>query len=193
MPIQFACPPKATEKYMRVIGLSQNEFALKEGRASGTAMGAVIIIIGIIYFKMDRSIYWVALAFIVVGLAWILSRRSITIRASRTSGRVFFQKKWLLGCRNSSYAIDDVLRVEARKQWRIAGPATGSYKVPLKLVLVYKSYIIFKDGRDLPIDYRNDSSSMSVKFARLPGGKPIAKYLATFLHVPFQEKAQPSN
>jgi hypothetical protein len=36
---------------MKVVGLSQNEFALKEGRTSGTILGAVVVIIRIIYLN----------------------------------------------------------------------------------------------------------------------------------------------
>ena len=63
-------------------------------------------------------------------------------------------------------------------------------------VLVAQSVIVFKDGREVPLDHQKSSSGTSVGSVVLMGGQgaetAIAAHVAKFLDVPFQEIAPPN-
>ena len=63
-------------------------------------------------------------------------------------------------------------------------------------VLVAQSVVVFKDGREFPLDHQKTSSSTTVGGVVLMGGQgkevAIAARVANFLSVPFQEIAPPN-
>src|ERR1039457_1584189 len=153
---------------MKIISQSADELVLKEGSASGIAFGVVFVVVGVLVgFYLHHSkpfAIWIALAFVVVGLAAILFSSSITVGVNKASGQLFYQKKRLIGGQNSTYAIAGILRIETRKQWRMENTDTSGNRgdsIP-QPVLVAQSVIVFKDGRELPLDHQKSSSSMSV-------------------------------
>lgn len=187
---------------MKIISQSTDELVLQEGGASGIAIGAVMVVAGVLvaYFEHAAKPFtiWIALALVLVGVGVVLLSSSITVNANKTSGRLSYEKKRLMGGQTSSYAIADILRIETRKQWRVentpnAGNQDGS--VPQQ-VLMAQSVIVFKDGRELALDHQKNSSTMSVGPAVLMGGMgtevALANRMATFLNVPFQEIAPPT-
>jgi len=187
---------------MKIISQSADELVLKEGSASGMAIGAVFIIAGVVVWYLGHAsnpmVVWVALALAVVGIVTILMSSSITVNANRASGQLTYQKKRLIGGQNTTYAISDVFRIETRKQWRIENTANSSNQdvsTPQQ-VLVAQSVIVFKDGRELALDHQKTSSSMSVGSVVLMGGQgaevAMAAKVASFLNVPFEEIAPPN-
>jgi len=195
-------PPEGNSEKMKIISQSADELVLTEGGAQGIAVGAAFVIAGVLggYFLHRSSplAIWIALAVVAVGLGAIAFSSSITVAANKTSGQISYQKKRLIGGRNSTYAIADILRIETRKQWRVDNtPSSGNRQASLpQPVLVARSVIVFKDGRELPLDHQKTSSSMSVGSAVLMGGQgaevAIANRVASFLSVPFQEIAPPN-
>jgi hypothetical protein len=188
---------------MKIISQSADELVLKEGNASGMAIGAALIaagaLVGVYRHASGPAGIWIALALVVIGLGLILFSSSITVNANRASGQLFYQKKRLLGGRSQTYAVSDILRIETRKQWRMentANPANQPGVSSPQQVLVAQSVIVFKDGREVPLDHQKTSSSMSVGSVVLMGGQgaevAMAIQVANFLRVPFQEIAPPS-
>ena len=186
---------------MKITSQSADELVLKEGGASGIAIGVAFVIVGLVvgfFLHSSNSIaIWIALALVVIGLGAICFSSSITVGANKASGKLFYQKKRLIGGQDSTYAIADVLRIETRKQWRIENsPPTGNQDVSVpQPVLVWQSVIVFKDGRELPLDHQKSSSRTTVGPVVLMGGQgaeaAIAAHMAEFLNVPFQEIAPP--
>ena len=133
-----------------------------------------------------------------VGLAVILFSSSITVSANKASGRLFYQKKRLIGGQSSTYAIADIFRIETRRQWRMENTAPSGNRTDSmpRQVLVAQSVVVFKDGRELPLDHQKTSSSTTVGGVVLMGGQgkevAIAARVANFLSVPFQEIAPPN-
>jgi Tfp pilus assembly PilM family ATPase len=187
---------------MKIISQSTDELVLREGGASGIAMGGALAIAGVLVaFFLHHSgpmVFWIALALVVAGLALIVFSSSITVTAKKASGQLFYQKKRLIGEQNSTYAIADILRIETRRQWRVENtPATGNRDVSMpQQVLVAQSVIVFKDGRELPLDHQKTSSSTSIGSVVLMGGQgqevALANRVANFLSVPFQEISPPN-
>ena len=187
---------------MKITSQSADELVLKEGGASGIAIGVAFVIVGLVvgfFLHSSNSIaIWIALALVVIGLGAICFSSSITVGANKASGKLFYQKKRLIGGQNSMYAIADVLRIETRKQWRVQNsPPAGDQNVSIpQPVLVWQSVIVFKDGRELPLDHQKTSSTTTIGPAVLMGGQgaevAIAAQVAKFLSVPFQEIAPPN-
>ena len=187
---------------MKIISQSADELVLKEGGASGITIGVIFLIAGLVvgyFLHSSNSIaIWIALALVVIGLVVICFSSSITVDANRASGKLFYQKKRLLGGQDSTYAIADILRIETRKQWRIDNtPPSQNQSVSMpREVLVWQSVIVFKDGRELPLDHQKNSSNTSVGPVVLMGGQgaevAIAAHVANFLNVPFQEISPPN-
>jgi hypothetical protein len=186
---------------MKITSQSADELVLKEGGASGIAIGVAFVIVGLVvgfFLHSSNSIaIWIALALVLIGLGAICFSSSITVGANKASGKLFYQKKRLIGGQDSTYAIADVLRIETRKQWRIENsPPAGNQDVSVpQPVLVWQSVIVFKDGRELPLDHQKSSSRTTVGPVVLMGGQgaeaAIAAHMAEFLNVPFQEIAPP--
>jgi hypothetical protein len=64
-------------------------------------------------------------------------------------------------------------------------------------VLVSQSVIVFRNGRELPLDHRKTASTTSVGSVVLMEGQgaeaALASQVANFLNVPFQEIAPPNS
>jgi hypothetical protein len=187
---------------MKIVNQSADELVVKEGSTTGIAVGVVFVIAGALggYFLHHSSpiAIWIALGVVLIGAAAILFSTSITVDANKASGQISYQKKRLIGGQNSMYAIADVLRIETRKQWRVQNsPPAGDQNVSIpQPVLVWQSVIVFKDGRELPLDHQKTSSTTTIGPAVLMGGQgaevAIAAQVAKFLSVPFQEIAPPN-
>jgi hypothetical protein len=187
---------------MKITSQSADQLVLQEGSASGIAIGGVLVVAGAVggYFLHHSSpiAIWIALAVVLLGLAVVLFSASITVAADKATGRISYQKKRLIGGQNSTYAIADVLRIETRKQWRVQNsPPAGNQDVSIpQPVLVWQSVVVFKDGRELPLDHQKTSSTTTIGPAVLMGGQgaevAIATQVANFLSVPFQEIAPPN-
>jgi len=184
---------------MKIVSQSADELVLKEGSATGIAVGAVFAIAGMFigyrFHASNPMVIWIALAVILIGLAVILFSSSITVSANKATGQLSYEKKRLIGGKSSTYAIADIFRIETRKQWRIenraaSGNQGGSVPEP---VLVAQSVIIFQDGRELALDHQKTSSTTQVGSLVVMGGQrsetAIAARMAEFLNVPFQEIA----
>jgi len=186
---------------MKIVSQSPDELVLKGGSTQGIVVGAGLAVAGVLggIFLRQSSPYaiWIALAVVAVGILVILFSSSITVVANKASGQVSYQKKRIVGGQNSTYAIADIFRIETRKQWQMQNtPPSGNQgaSVP-QPVLVAQSVIVFKDGRQLPLDHQKTSSTTTLGPVVLMGGQgaetAIAAQVATFLNVPFQEIAPP--
>ena len=187
---------------MKIIRQSADELVLSEGNASGIGIGAAFVVAGVLvaYIRPSSSqmVIWVALTIVAAGVAVILLSSAITVNASKVRGQLSYEKKRLMGAQNTTYPISDILRIETRRQWRTennAGPANQGASTPQQ-VLVAQSVIIFKNGRELPLDHQKTSSTTSVGPVVLMGGQgaeiAMANQVANFLGVPFQEIAPPN-
>jgi Tfp pilus assembly PilM family ATPase len=187
---------------MKVINQSADELVLKDGSASGIIVGAVFVVAGALagYFLRASSplVIWIALAVVILGIATILFSSSITVVANKATGKLLYQKKRMVGGSDTTYAIADILRIETRRQWRTQNttPAGDSNVATPQEVLVAQSVIVFKDGREVPLDHQKTSSSTSVGSVVLMGGQgaevALANKVANFIGVPFQEISPPN-
>ena len=188
---------------MKIISQSSDEMVLKDGNLATMFIGAAFIVAGgLVWFKGHTSspyAIWIALAMVAVGLGLILFGSAITVTANKAKGQLFYQKKRLIGGQNTTYAVSDILRIETRKQWRMENAAnTGNQNAGMQQpqqVLVAQSVIVFKSGKELPLDHQKTSSTTSIGGAVLMSGQgkesAMAYQVANFLNVPFQEIAPP--
>jgi hypothetical protein len=187
---------------MKIVSQSADQLVMKEGSTTGIIFGAIFILVGAgVGFKMrDANPYviYIALAIVLGGLAAILFSSAITVDANKTSGQLLYQKKRIIGGSTATYAIADISRIETRKQWQVQNaPPAGTQNATMpQPVLVAQSVIVFKDGREVPLDHQKNSSTMSSGSAVVMGGQgaetAIAAQVAKFLGVPFQEIMPPN-
>ena len=186
---------------MKITAQSTNELELKDGSTNGMVISVAFILGGVLagyYARQSQSLLiWLSPAMIIGGILGILFSSSITVSASKATGQLRYQKKRLVGKQDTTYAIADVFRIETRKQWRIDNtPATNQNAPVRNPVLVAQSVIVFKDGRELPLDHQKSSNSMGVGSTVLMSGQgaetAMAAQVAKFLDVPFQEIAPPN-
>jgi hypothetical protein len=184
---------------MKIASQTANELVLTEGSASGLIVGAVFIIVGVLaelFLRHNGAVVtWIGLAMIAVGIAVVLFSSSIRVAINKTSGQVAYQKKRMLGGRSATYPIADIFRIETRKQWQRQDTGQSGNSTPQQ-VLEAQSVMVFRDGRELPMDHQKTSSSTSVGGVALMGGQggetAIAAQVAAFLNVPFQEIMPPN-
>lgn len=186
---------------MKIVNQTAGELELKEGNAGGIASGVIIALGGVglgfySHFFVSATL-WGAIAFFVVGVAIVFMSSAITVDINKTSGKIIYQTKRLVGGKTATYPIANVLQIETRKSWRTEGGNRSGQTISApRQVLVFQSVIVFKDGQELPLDHQNSSSGMSIGPAVMMGGSgsevAIANQVATFLGVPFQEIAPPT-
>jgi hypothetical protein len=188
---------------MKITTVSADELELREGNATGIAIGVILIVaalaIGLFLRGANPIPVWIAPLVAAGGIGLILFSSSITVNANKATGQLRYQKKRVLGAQDTTYAIADVFRIETRKQWRLqnAPQTSGNQGSPVQEpVLVAQSVIVFKDGRELALDHQKTSSSMGVGSTVIMGGQgaetAMAAKVAQFLGVPFQEIMPPN-
>jgi hypothetical protein len=188
---------------MKIVSQSADEIVLHEGSLQGLVVGAMCVIAGALgaYFlhATKPMALWIGLAAVALGVGVICFASSITVGATKSRDQLVYEKKRLVGAKSDTYKISDVLRIETRKQWRIeggGGPPNRDTANPPQPVLVAQSVIVFKSGKELPLDHQKNSSSMQMGSAVLMGGQgaetAMANRVATFLGVPFQEIMPPN-
>jgi len=188
---------------MKIVSQSADEMVLHEGSWQGLVVGAVCVIAGALgaYFLHSTKpmALWIGLAAVALGVGVICFASAITVGATKSRDQLVYEKKRLVGAKTDTYKISDVLRIETRKQWRIqgaGGPPNRDTANPAQPVLVAQSVIVFKSGKELPLDHQKNSSSMQMGSAVLMSGQgaetAMANRVATFLGVPFQEIMPPN-
>jgi hypothetical protein len=189
---------------MKITTLSADELELKEGGAAGVVVGATLMAAGVaagIFLRQTSPFaIWIALGLAVAGILVILFSSSITLNASKRTGQLRYQKKRIVGTKDLSYSINDVFRIETRKEWRMqdapGGASENQGRPAQQPVLVAQSVIIFKNGQELALSHEKTSSTMSVGSAVMMSGQgaqsAMAAQVAQFLNVPFQEIAPPN-
>jgi hypothetical protein len=187
---------------MKITSQSSNELVLTEGSTQGMIVGGALVVagalIGLFLHKSTPMSVWVSLGMTIIGIAILCFSSSITVTANKTTGKLAYEKKRLVGAQNTTYAIADVLRIETRKQWRTENspPSGNNQQTVPQQVLVAQSVIVFKSGQELALDHQKTSSSMSMGGAVLMSGQgketAIANQVAEFLGVPFQEIMPPT-
>lgn len=187
---------------MKIINQTQDEMVLKEGNVSGILFGLLLLLVGI---YMGYSIYtasgytntlWISAALVVVGAIVMLVGSSILVTISKSGNQILYQKKRLIGSGSSTYAVADVARIETRRQWRLERSASvNGQPARSREVLVSQSFIVFKDGRELPIDHQKNAgmSVGSLVTSGQNGEVAVSNQVATFLGVPYQEIAPPDS
>jgi hypothetical protein len=188
---------------MKIVSQSSDEIVLHEGSWQGLVVGAMCVIGGVLaaYFLHSTKpmALWIGLAAVALGAGVICFASSITVGATKSRDQLVYEKKRLVGAKTDTYKISDILRIETRKQWRIqgaGGPPNRDTPNPPQPVLVAQSVIVFKSGKELPLDHQKNSSSMQMGAAVLMSGQgaetAIANRVAAFLGVPFQEIMPPN-
>jgi uncharacterized protein (UPF0333 family) len=184
---------------MKIINQSENQMSLKDGNALSLILGAVFIIIGVfgafgIYSASRFSgPFWAMTVFFLIGLIIIFTSAAILVTIDKTQNQISFLKKRLAGSKSQTYNIQNVLRIELRKSYRMqAGTRNQNGTItPPRQILQHQSVIVLKDGTEVPLENVKSSGNAGIGTEVLLGGTgkelSISNQIANFLGVPFQE------
>jgi len=184
---------------MKITNQTADEMALKDGNVIGLIFGIVIAVAsvavgGYVYFSHGwQNPLWIAIVLFVVGLLVFITSATTSVVINKPNNQISYKRKEVIGTKQATYAISDVLRVETRKQWR--EESAGGNNNQMRQVLVSQSVMVFRDGSEVPLDSQNGGSSVGVGAVMMNGsGKDIAiaTQVASFMGVPFQEIAPPN-
>ena len=145
---------------MKIINQSENQMSLKDSNVTSLILGAVFIIVGVfgafgIYSVSRFSVpFWVMAAFFLVGLIIIFTSASILVIIDKTQNQISFLKKRLIGSKAQNYNIQNVLRIELRKSYKMeAGTRNQNGTItPPRQILQHQAVIVFKDGTEVPLE-----------------------------------------
>jgi hypothetical protein len=190
---------------MKITSQTSDELVLKDGGVFRFVFGGGFMLFGLVFAYMmymsgtHGTELLIPVAPFLIGLLSFLFIPSLIINFNKTTGQITYQKKRVAGTRITLYAISDVNRLEARKQWQIQrtqnanqrGVSVGAMNE--RLVLIVQSVLVLKDGRELPLDVATGTSAQSTGSSLAIAGNEVsvAKQVADFLNVPFQEIEPP--
>jgi ABC-type antimicrobial peptide transport system permease subunit len=138
----------------------------------------------------------ISVFFLLIGVLLIFLDSETMMVISKSSGRILFQKKRLLGKTKAEDIedINDVLRVELRQEykmekvtlyrWPPIGPLLRQPFIQPKAVLYRQAIIVFKDGRELLLARERTLGSIMLDSE---GELSIASQVASFLGIAYEE------
>jgi hypothetical protein len=176
---------------MKITALTAEELELREGGAAGVIIGIVMAILGLLFVLIMHSVSslmtGVGAAALIGGALMVLFSSSITVSANRRNGQLRYEKKRLVGAKQTLYSIADVSSIETRKQWTTQESTDSDGSTTRQNMLTAQSLIIFRDGRQLALCHQKNASRSSV--AKPGSQSALAAQVAQFLNVPFREVA----
>jgi hypothetical protein len=194
---------------MKIAKQTSNEMILKDSGVWRLLFGIGLMLLGIAFGYLmfisgtNNNVPYIVPAIpFAFGFLWMLFFPSIIVNINKNSGQIIYTKKRTIGNKVSNYAIVDVVRVEMRKNWQVAtvqhrqqqGFSTGP-NARSEFKLTFQSVLVFKDGKELPLDNASGgTSSLSTNHSSnvMTGREAsIAKQVADFIGVPFQEIEPP--
>jgi hypothetical protein len=176
---------------MRITALTSEQLELREGSAAGVIIGIVMATLGLLFVLIMHSVSSlmtaVGAAALIGGALMILFSSSITVSANRRNGQLRYEKKRLVGAKQTLYSIADVSSIETRKQWMAQDSTDSEGNTTSQNMLMAQTMIVFRDGRQLALCHQKNSARSSVT---KPGSQSaLAAQVAQFLNVPFREVA----
>jgi hypothetical protein len=196
---------------MKITAQTSDELILKADRGFNIVFSIGFMLFGVafgymMYLSGTRgNALAIPIVPFAIGLLWFLFVPATVVGINKTNGQIVYQKKRMVGTKISNYAIADVVRVETRKWWKVenvgqqqrqgfsvGGPMGGSRR---ELELMMQSMLVFKDGKELALDMVHGGSpglsTASSSTGLTQGEASVAKRVADFLGVPFQEIEPP--
>jgi hypothetical protein len=198
---------------MKIASQTSDEMILKDSGVWRLFFGVGLMILGIAfgYFMFLSGTnngvpYIVPAVPFIFGLLWTLFFPSIMVDINKSTGQIIYTRKRTIGNKVSNYMVADVARVETRKNWstttvqsqrtQSSGFSIGSPGASRReFELTSQSVLVFKDGKELPLDNASGGtpslSTSQSSDAMTERESGIAKKVADFLGVPFQEIEPP--
>jgi hypothetical protein len=169
-------------------------------RSSGPFVGPLLVIVGVGVFFIHTSAsspHWVvptiAAVLIIVGFAMLLFSPSFTVDV--TKSEIHYQRNALAGKHiDQTYNSSDVSQIIVQESINQSYNSNmgNNPGMPMRTNIKFQTFLLFKDGLQLPIDNGSSSASM-VGIIGGSGNKEIsiAQKVATLLGVPMQGGRSP--
>jgi hypothetical protein len=170
---------------MKIIKEDQNLMVLKNNNILGYIIGMMFILVGFfMVFKLyltNGELQILAGLFAVFGVFTVFVIKVTTISLDKSSNKLFFLKRGLLGNNTKNYALDQIKEIELSREY-IAGK-TNAYS--------YHLAFIMNSAEIVPLSPES-SQIIKVFFRQIVPEKTIGARVASFLGVPFQERRPPT-
>jgi len=171
---------------MKIIKETANIMILKNRNILGFIIGFIFVLVGIIAFvKPDfftnKPPLWFGLIFILFGGLAIFGAKVITITLDKTTNKLSFLRKGLLGQSIKEYNLDQIKEVELS----ISFPSAE--KMRQGFGYLYRLSFVLNTGEIIPLNPGSRSNKRTMSTERIIGAR-----IASFLNVPFQERRPPT-
>lgn len=172
---------------MRIIREDQNLMILKDRNIIVFVVGISFAFLGFaIIFKPDfftqQTSAWYGLIGIFLGVFVIIGAWITTITLDKTTNKLLFSRKNLLGKKVNDYNLDQIKEIELSATYR-SSRKSGGYSYHLAFILNNDEKVPFNPG---------SSSILKIMGRQVIPEKYIGARAASFLGVPFQERRLPT-
>lgn len=174
---------------MKITFKNENLFKISDAQFSSFLMSFVFVAIGIWFFGSQLSagslIFKIgALAFVGFGLYFFLNNEISNISIDKTTQKILIGRRKVFSLKNEEYFFKDLSKIILRE---ISGTTSGRSS---GRTVSYDIQLVLNNGQR--VSFVNNSSTVSPMFAGKSKHVEIAKEIAVFIGVPYEEFMNPS-
>lgn len=171
---------------MKIVSRNENLLVIKDLGISNWIMAIICLSIGagVLYSQLINANLVTGIVgglFFAVGLYLVIINEATTISVDKTEQKVFIKRSKLFSSESESYNFSEITKIILTEHSSRSdkGGRTVSYDIQL----------ILNNGQH--ISFVNDSSTVNPAFAKKKKHVEVAKEVATFVGVPFEELSTP--
>jgi len=172
---------------MRIVKEDQNLMILKDRNIIVFIVGIIFALVGFaVIFKSDfftnQPPIWSSFVGVLLGGFVVFAAKITTVSLDKTSNKLLFLRKGLMGKSTKEYNLDQIKEVELSIAYTSSNKG-GGYS--------YHLAFVFNNGEIVPLN-PGSSSIMRIMGRQIIPEKTIGARIASFLNVPFQERRPPT-
>ncbi len=172
---------------MKIVSRNDNLLIIKDFGVVSYLLGFIFLVVGgVIFFSQSFGNSFVNKlevgAFVAFGLYIIVSNESSTISVDKVAENIVIKRARLFSADNEIYNFQDLDKVIVQEDRHSSGKGGNT--------VVYKIKLVLKNGTR--VDFKNNPGTVSPIFAQKKKRVQIAKDVAEFVGVPFEEFDAPS-
>jgi hypothetical protein len=161
---------------MKILKDEQDLLILRESNTGAFIVGTIFFLVGFISIFQDLVLLGILIA--LFGVLIIVTTKTVTISLDKSTNKLSFLRKGLIGQSHQEYALDQIKEIEMSRNYSFSETKNvGRYSYRLAFVLK-NGEVVFFNSRD---------TSPFITPQRRTGSK-----VANFLGVPFREEGIPT-
>lgn len=170
---------------MKIIKETPNLMIIRDRNVIAFVIGIILLFVGIVGilkpdFFSNQPPFWVGLLWILLGGSVIAVAKTTTINLDKSTNKLIFLRKGLIGRSIKEYDLKRIKEVELSVTYPTSGKDSG---------FSYHLAFVLNNGEIIQI---NPSHVIRVMGRRIIPEKNLGARIAAFLGVPFQERRPPT-